>query len=342
MIGRVSTPAGDVPKVSTELTSHDSWGTFKARWSIGRMDYKVEPGLYAVGEPDADSVVLVTANYKMSFDWLRGVLSGRSAWIMVVDTDGINVWCAAGKGTFGTNEVVERIDKTELARVVSHRRLVLPQLSGPGVAAHKVKDLSGFKVVYGPVRAEDLPAFLDHAMKASPEMRQKTFTTRERTVLIPVELVEALKAAVFLVPVLLVIGGLLGRGPFWTGVWRHGGLAALSVVFGIAAGSVMTPILLPWLPGKSFSVKGILPGLFGAAILLVFWSSVAGTPVGVLEASAGVLLVLALTCYLALNFTGASTYTSLSGVKKEMRWAVPLEITAAVAGLGMWLGSVPA
>jgi acetyl-CoA decarbonylase/synthase complex subunit gamma len=40
-----------------------------------------------------------------------------------------------------------------------------------------------------------------------------------------------------------------------------------------------------------------------------------------------------------MNFTGASTYTSLSGVKKEMKWAVPLEIVGGVVGLVLWLGS---
>jgi acetyl-CoA decarbonylase/synthase complex subunit gamma len=40
-----------------------------------------------------------------------------------------------------------------------------------------------------------------------------------------------------------------------------------------------------------------------------------------------------------MNFTGASTYTSLSGVRKEMRWALPMEIGAGIVGLGLWLGS---
>ena len=66
------------------------------------MNYKVDPGLYAIGNPNERSPVLVTANYKMSFDNLREALPGRDAWILVLDTRGINVWCAAGKGTFGT------------------------------------------------------------------------------------------------------------------------------------------------------------------------------------------------------------------------------------------------
>ena len=80
------------------------------------MDYRVEPGLYAVGSPTADSPVLVSANYKMSFDRLRSALPGVDAWILVLDTKGINVWCAAGKGTFGTDELVRRIEAARAAR----------------------------------------------------------------------------------------------------------------------------------------------------------------------------------------------------------------------------------
>src|SRR4030067_3575659 len=130
---------------------------------------------------------MATANYKMSLDRLREALPGRKAWILVLDTKGIDVWCAAGKGTFGTMELVSRIESSGLRQIVSHRELILPQLAGPGVAAHEVKKLSGFKVVYGPVRAEDLPPFLNAGLKATPEMRLKTFSIRERVVLIPIE-----------------------------------------------------------------------------------------------------------------------------------------------------------
>ena len=123
--------------VSSSLTWKDEWGAFKVRWGIGRMNYAVDPGLYALGEPDSSSPVLVTANYKLSFDRLRQALPNRQAWILVLDTKGINVWCAAGKGTFGTGELVERIRASSLEQVVNHRDLILPQLAAPGVAAHE-------------------------------------------------------------------------------------------------------------------------------------------------------------------------------------------------------------
>src|SRR4030042_816800 len=112
--GSVSTPAGTVPRVASALRWRDRWGTFKARWGVGRMDYAVDPGLYALGNPDRESPVLVSANYKMSFDTLRSHLPGRDLWILVLDTKGINVWCAAGKGTVGTEELGGRIESSGL------------------------------------------------------------------------------------------------------------------------------------------------------------------------------------------------------------------------------------
>ena len=50
------------------------------------MRYSVAPGLYAVGAPDRESDVLVTANYKLSFDTLRRELKGFNAWVLVLDT----------------------------------------------------------------------------------------------------------------------------------------------------------------------------------------------------------------------------------------------------------------
>ncbi len=84
--GFIETPAGLVPQVSTKLQRADTLGSWKARWSAFRMDYRVDPGLYCVGSPDGNAPVLVTANYKMTFDRLREQLRGLDAWILVLDT----------------------------------------------------------------------------------------------------------------------------------------------------------------------------------------------------------------------------------------------------------------
>jgi hypothetical protein len=303
------------------------------------MNYIIESGLYALGNPDNKSPVLVTANYKMTFDRLREALPGRNVWLLVLDTDGINVWCAAGKGTFGTEELLRRIMLSGLIKIITHRELILPQLSGPGVAAHQVKKFSGFRVHYGPIRAVDLPAYLDSGLRATPEMRVKTFTLGERTVLIPIELVAAFKAVLLILLAFFLLGGLGGPAGYWANAMNYGLFAVVAILTAVLAGAVLTPILLPILPGRAFSFKGFLTGILAAAILLVMRNPDLTVWSGRLETLAWFSLVPACAAYLAMNFTGASTYTSLSGVKKEMRLALPLEIGAGMAGLGFWVAS---
>ena len=301
------------------------------------MSYIIEPGLYAVGDPDAGSPVFVSANYRMSFDHLRSQLSGRSGWILVLDTKGINVWCAAGKGTFGTEELVRRIEEVRLQDIVEHETLIVHQLGAVGVSAHKVKRQSGFKVVYGPVRAEDLPAFLDAGMKASEQMRRVTFPLKDRVVLIPVELVTWGKKAAFVALCLLLLAGLNPKGYSTTLVMSDGLQSVLILLAGFLAAVVLGPILLPWLPGRSFSAKGLWIGLG----TLLLGGLLAGRYRSFLDdrfsIAAWALIVPALTSFVVLNFTGATTYTSLSGVKREVKIAVPLQGVCAVFGIGLWL-----
>lgn len=339
VIGSIQTPVGIIPQVSSFLTRKDRVGSFKARLGINRMHYLVEPGLYALGTPNEKSPVMATANYKMSFDHLRHALTGRNVWILVLDTKGINVWCAAGKGTFGTKELVSRIESSGLTQIVSHRELILPQLAGPGVAAHEVKKLSGFKVIYGPIRAKDLPAFLSAGLKATPEMRFKTFTTWERIVLIPIELVAALKAGLILMAILFMIAFLARLGEGLNNAFNHGLFSALGILTAILAGAVLTPTLLPWLPGRAFSIKGGTVGILTALLFIIIRWGNGMTTAERFEMIAWCLLIPALSALLAMNFTGSSTYTSLSGVRKEMRWAVPFQIGAGIVGSILWIGS---
>lgn len=341
MSGFIETPAGKAPQVESKLGFHDRLGTYKVRWDIGRMSYKIDPGLYALGMPDEDSPVLVSANYKMSFDRLREALPGRNAWILVLDTNGVNVWCAAGKGTFGTRELAARIESSGLAGVVRHRRVIVPQLGASGVSAHGVQKLSGFKVVFGPVRAKDLPGFMDAGMKAAPGMRIKTFTTGERLSLVPVEVVHALKRFLMVLPLVILLSGFSGHVGFLSGVLGFGGFTAIGLVMAIVSGCVLTPVLLPWLPGRAFSLKGVWPGIVCAALFLVLRDTIAALPpAGALETASWALIIPAVSAYLAMDFTGCSTFTSLSGVKKEMKWALPAQIAAVSLGSILWAASI--
>lgn len=331
--GWLETAAGPVPQVRTQVDRADMLGRWQMRWGLGRDRYRITPGLYAVGNPNADAKVLVTANYKMTFDELRSQLAGHDFWILVLETHGINVWCAAGKGTFGTDEVIRRVQATGLDRVVIHRRLILPQLGAPGVAAHEVKKGCGFSVLYGPVRAADLPAFLAAGRKTTPAMRRVTFTTTERLVLTPVELMMFWKKETLWTLLGLFLFGGLGPGLFSFGAaWQRGWAGVLAGAVGLFAGAVATPVLLPWLPGRMFALKGAVVGAAAGLVLL----SIGGFATGIWGAAATLLGVGAAASFVAMNFTGASPYTSPSGVETEMRRALPFQVGGGVLAALSW------
>jgi acetyl-CoA decarbonylase/synthase complex subunit gamma len=299
-------------------------GGWKARWGIGRLSYLVPPGLYAIGSPDSDSPVLVTANYRMSYDCVRQSLAGRSVWLLVLETYGINVWCAAGKGTFGTGELVRRIKMSGLAEIVGHRELILPLLGAAGVKALEVQKRSGFSVRFATIRAADLPAYLDGGFFATAEMRELTFTLHERLVLVPIELVSALKSGWPFIVLITLCAAIASAGQQINAI-----LTTLAICLStIIAGAVAAPLLLPWLPGRSFALKGALTGLAAAALIINF--SGLNTPMAV---AAILPPVTAISSFLMLNFTGSTPFTCRTGVKKEMRVALPLHGIAMVCGM---------
>ena len=317
----------------SKLAIRDTLGTIKVRLGFGRNSYKVVPGLYCVGQPTPESPVLVTANYKLSFDALRRELAALDAWILVVDTRGINVWCAAGKKTFSTEEVVLQVKRARLLEIVSHRELVLPQLSATGVAAHKLKGQCGFQGVFGPIYAADLPRFLENNRQADEAMRAIRFTLPERVVLIPVEITLIWKMFLLVIVVTFIISG-IGPDIYSLSMAGRRGLVMMkATLLAVFTGAVVAPLILAWLPGRQFWVKGLLSGGIGW-FGVFFW---AGFGSGISEQAALFAWVTAISSYMAMNFTGATPFTSLSGVKHEMRRGLAFQGVGVIVALLLWV-----
>jgi hypothetical protein len=315
-------PVSEIRTTDSTITSADRLDHFLARWGWKRESHRVEPGLYRLGDPTPDTPVFASANYTLSFNALRSALAGMDAWILVLDTKGINVWCAAGKGTFGTEELIRRIGCTGLAGVVRHRKIIVPQLGAPGISWPEVMRRSKFLVEYGPVRAKDLPEYLK-THNATQSMRRVEFTLKDRIVLAPVEFVHTALAMVIVAALLWLLAG---------------PVAALAAVSAVLAGTVLFPALLPYIPTQDFSTKGLILGLviaipFAVSLstnpILPGWANAAG-------AACALLIMPAVTAYFALNFTGCTTFTSRTGVKKEIFRYVP--VMALMAGSGVVLG----
>jgi hypothetical protein len=320
-------PKTVLPHAPGALPEIDNRGDMLCRLSDRfRMNYRVAAGLYAVGNPTDNSPVLVTAGYRLTCDMLRESVAGKDVWVLVLDTKGINVWCAAGKGAFGTAELIRRIQSTDLAAVVAHRTLILPQLGAPGIAAHDVKKATGFNVRYGPVYARDIPAYLAAGNKASEAMRTVKFSLWDRCVLTPMEFFPALRKFLWVILGCAVIMGLQPSGILFTPAVAHSWPIIVIGLWSVLIGAVITPVLLPFIPFRSFAAKGALAGAVLLAPLLLridllFCGSM-------FLAFAMLLFFIALATFLALNFTGCTPFTNISGVKKEMRFAVPAYLAA--------------
>jgi hypothetical protein len=320
-----------IPSISGDWSFKDYLGTFKVRWGIGRDNYSVAPGLYKIENPTSESDVFVSANYKLSFDVLRKNLKGIDGWILVINTRGVNVWCAAGKGTFSTENIAKEVKNTSLDLIVKHRKLIVPQLGAPGVAAHKVKELTGFKVIYGPVSAKDIKPFIESKYKATPEMRKITFPIKERAKLIPVDFMYGKYKLIIALAIVFVLSGIDKSGILFSKMLATSFFPIIGIIGAYFAGIVLTPLLLPYVPFRAFSVKGAILGVLTTIILSLFLQ---GSPLEIISIGA---ISLGLASFVAMNFTGSSTFTSLSGVKKEMKWSIPFQIVFTSAGLVLFI-----
>ncbi len=195
------------------------------------------------------------------------------------------------------------------------------------MAGYKVKKRSGFQVLCRPVKP-DIPGL--QGSQGGGANESKDFGFMERLALVPMEVVPAVKSGLIAAAGLFVLcflfaGFSTSRAVGWFVI------PAAAIGTSIVSGAVLTPLLLPWLPGRAFSIKGFMMGILSALSVASFLHSSS-----ILETVVILVSVPAMSAYLAMNFTGSSTFTSLSGVRKEMRFALPLEIGGAGAGLLLW------
>lgn len=308
-----------IPKIETRKFVKDSIGTIKVRLGINRLNYKVPTGLYAIGNPDENSKVIVSANYKLTFDLLRNALENLDLWILILDTKGINVWCAAGKGTFSSRELIYQLEKWDVKNLITHNEIILPQLGATSMEPYKVKEFTGLNINYGPIRAEDLKHYI-LTNEADDDMRRVSFNLIDRLVLAPIEMVHNLGFVLIFFMLALILNFTMGIN-----------LMSLIQPFivSLIIGSLIFPLLLPYLPMKSFSIRS----LFLVVPYLIYLNSF--NNIELLNQSIyfklGYFLLLSFfIIYQSFNFTGSTTFTSFSGVKKEAKYFKLFMISALI------------
>jgi hypothetical protein len=171
------------------------------------------------------------------------------------------------------------------------------------------------------VRATDIPAYLAAGMRATPEMRRVRFGWTDRLVLTPTELVLAIKPLVLLIAALLILTVAREHG-----VTAHFIADIVPFIAAAFTGGLVVPLLLPWLPFRYFALKGAVAGL------VISVASRLMLPAGIAETAGTSMIVIAATSYMAMMFTGSTTFTTLAGAQLEVRRALPLIIASAVIG----------
>ena len=219
---------------------------------------KVRTGLYTVGHPDKDSPVLVTGNFDLTVRRLVSAIDGKvNVWLLVADSAGINVWCAAGGGHFTAEKVIAAVKSSHLNEVVNHHALVLPQLCANGVDGWRIREETGWGVHWGPARADDIPAYLTGKRKKSDEMRWVKYLLKDRLEMVTGTL--GFYALLILLPMFF----------FWRNLFWPTTLSILGM-------SYFYGIVLPWLPGRDGLYKSIpltVIALAGLFIYTLLWNT---------------------------------------------------------------------
>ena len=198
----------------------------------------IETGLRRIGNPGPESPVLVTCNFYLTMKRLTRILRGSDIWLLVADSKGINVWCAAGGEEFNTHSVVSIVKTSGIADEVNHRTLILPPLGAPGINANEVESQTGWKIKWGPVRAKDIPRFIEDHFKRDDNMKRVTYDLKER--------LDTALGSLFPFYLIGGIGFLLFGRQLLTDYFLSGAIAFV-VYFS----------LCPWIPGKNGLRKAI-------------------------------------------------------------------------------------
>ena len=128
---------------------------------------QVEPKVYPIGEPKADSPVFVTTNFSLTYFIVSGEIenSGISAWLVVPECEGMSVLTAWAAGKFSGAHIAKFVKEIGLENQVTTREIVIPGYVSM-ISGELEEGLPGWKVLVGPQEAADLESFIKARLNA--------------------------------------------------------------------------------------------------------------------------------------------------------------------------------
>jgi acetyl-CoA decarbonylase/synthase complex subunit gamma len=122
---------------------------------------QITPGIYAVGEPDAGSPLLVTTNFSLTYFIVSGEVgnSSHAARLLITDSEGMSVLTAWSANKFSAPIIAKAVKDSDVEGQIRHRRLIIPGYVA--MLKGELEDaLPGWEVLVGPQEAADIPQYL--------------------------------------------------------------------------------------------------------------------------------------------------------------------------------------
>lgn len=276
-------------------------------------------GVIKIGSPDRDAPVFLTCNYHLTVSRVRRALRGMNCYLLAANTAGMNVWCASAGGHLTNHDVISVLKTSRIESMVGHRRVVLPQLAATGIEPGVIRQRAGWKVKWGPVRAIDIPAYVQNGFAKTEKMRQVTYSWPQR---LESALSWSFPMSLLFVAIGAILGALVHRNvvlPLVGMVW------ILSLVL-----FVSFPLYGPWLAAGGrdatrWRTAGLQLTVWGAVLVgLVVYSSLTGfdPTLTVVVSISSLVIILALSLDI-----GGSTPVHKSGVLSTKNLTVVLDAT---------------
>jgi acetyl-CoA decarbonylase/synthase complex subunit gamma len=293
------------------LTSLDYLNAAVCWFDAFKKTYAIEPGLYYTGKHyDHRAPLLVTSNYFLTVFLVVRRIRAFNARLLVIDTDGINVWCSAGEGKFSNAEILKQLNRYDRKLLTDGHRLtlILPKLGFAGVKLGGLRK-AGVRPIIGPIYAKDLPAYLSQPPYKDRDEDRVLFDLQSRLFTWLPGLVQVFT---YSFAVVLVFWGLAQ-------IWGFPVPIGILVLTGVLATAY--PILFPWLPGERFAVKGLwLAGIISRVICALSATgalSLANLPMTL-------LFTFGTAIFFGLSYSGNSAVSNYSRVRKEIARFLPL------------------
>jgi acetyl-CoA decarbonylase/synthase complex subunit gamma len=128
-----------------------------------RKPVSVDPGMYKVGEPTADSPVLVTTNFALTYYTVESDIASNKidCYLWAIDTEGIGVEAAVAGGQLTAEKIKKGIEESgfDMKRDTNHNTIVIPGLSAR--LQGDVEDATGANVMVGPADSGRIPGWME-------------------------------------------------------------------------------------------------------------------------------------------------------------------------------------